>query len=206
MQSKLTDWALRIQGIAQAGLTYGEIPYDKERYAELLDIAAEMIASESDSTVDKVKKYIFNDPGYLTPKVETRAAIFKDGKILLVHEKNDTWALPGGWCDVDQTIGSNCVKETKEEAGLDVVPTRLIAAQDWRKHNECDLPCALVKCFVLCDIIGGAFQENTETIGIQYFDKDSLPENLAKHKCTAEQIRMCFDANEAGEYWNTVFD
>ena len=206
MQNELNDWALRIQGIAQAGLTYGESPYDRDRYNELLEIAAEMIASESNTTPDMIKKYVFNDPGYLTPKLETRAAVFQNGKILLVHEKNDTWALPGGWCDVDQTLGSNCVKETKEEAGLDVVPIRLIAAQDWRKHNECDLPYSLLKAFVLCKLLGGSFKENTETSEIRYFGRNEIPENLAKHKCTIEQINMCFDANEAGDHWNTVFD
>ena len=37
------------------------------------------------------------ETGYQTPKLDTRAAIFKDNKILLVHEKNGTWSLPGGW-------------------------------------------------------------------------------------------------------------
>ena len=31
----------------------------------------------------------------------TEFAMFEDGKILLVHEKNGTWSLPGGWCDVN---------------------------------------------------------------------------------------------------------
>ena len=61
-----------------------------------------------------------NEEGYPTPKVDTRAAVFLDGKILLVHENNGTWSLPGGWCEVDQSVASNAVKETKEEAGIDV--------------------------------------------------------------------------------------
>ena len=143
---------------------------------------------------------------YLTPKVETRAAIFNDGKILLVHEKDGTWAMPGGWCDVDQGVGSNSVKETKEETGRDVVPERLIAVQDWRKHNIPDLPCALIRNFVLCKVVGGSFEKNVETSETRYFSKDELPENLAPHKCTVEQINMCFDANEAGDSWKTLFD
>ena len=206
MHSHLTEWALKIQGIAQAGLTYGKDAYDIERYQELMEIAAEMIASQSDATPDVVQKFVFNDPGYLTPKVETRAAIFKDGKILLVHEKDGTWAMPGGWCDVDQGVGSNAVKETREETGLEVVANRLIAVQDWRKHNIPDLPCALIRNFVLCKVIGGSFVPNIETSEARYFGKDELPENLAPHKCTVEQINMCFDANEAGDSWKTLFD
>ena len=48
----------------------------------------------------------------------TEFAMLEDGKILLVLEKNGTWSLPGGWCDVDQSIASNTEKEVHEEAGL----------------------------------------------------------------------------------------
>ena len=108
--SKWTDLAIRVQSIAQAGLAYSEGVYDRERYEELRDIAAEMISCESGIPVETVKTFFCNETGYQTPKVDTRAAVFRDGKILLVHEKNGTWSLPGGWCDVDQSVASNAVK------------------------------------------------------------------------------------------------
>lgn len=49
--------------------------------------------------------------GYQTPKLDSRAAIIRDGKILLVQEMDGTWAMPGGWVDMDQTIKENTVKE-----------------------------------------------------------------------------------------------
>lgn len=206
MHHKITDWAIRLQSLAQAGLAYGENDYDRERYHEIRLIAAEMIANEGNLPLDTVQKFFCNEAGYQTPKVDTRAAVFKDGKILLVHEKNDTWSLPGGWCDVDQSIASNAVKETKEEAGLEVSADKIIAVQDWRKHNDCNLPYGVIKIFVLCKIIGGEFSENIETTGIQYFKRSELPVNIANEKNTAEQILMCFDANDAGDRWNTQFD
>lgn len=206
MHDKITDWAIRLQSIAQAGLAYGENEYDRERYHEVRLIAAEMIASEMNCPVDMVQTFFCNESGYQTPKVDTRAAVFKDGKILLVHEKNGTWSLPGGWCDVDQSVASNAVKETKEEAGLDVYADKIIAVQDWRKHNACNLPYGVIKIFVLCKTIGGEFSENIETIGTQYFKKSELPVGIANEKTTVEQILMCFDANEAGDSWATKFD
>lgn len=206
MHNKITDWAIRLQSIAQAGLTYGENEYDKERYHEVRLIAAEMIASEMNLPLDTVQKCFCNESGYQTPKIDTRAAVFKDGKILLVHEKNGTWSLPGGWCDVDQSVASNAVKETKEEAGLDVYADKIIAVQDWRKHNACNLPYGVIKIFVLCKTIGGEFSENIETIGTQYFKKSELPVGIANEKTTAKQILMCFDANDAGDSWTTKFD
>ena len=66
---------------------------------------------------EKVKNLFYNETGYQTPKIDTRAAIFKDDKILLVHENNGTWSLPGGWCDLNVSVTENTIKEVKEEAG-----------------------------------------------------------------------------------------
>ena len=199
------DLAMRVQSIAQAGLAYGKNEYDLERYEELRDIAAQMVAINTDIPVEIVKMHFCNEDGYQTPKVDTWAVIFQDGKILLVHEKNGTWALPGGWCDVDQSIASNIEKETKEEAGLEVKADQVIAVQDWRKHNKCNLPYGVVKIFVQCNVIGGNFQENIETTESKYFTKEELPENLAVEKVTKEQIRMCFEAYES-DSWKTLLD
>lgn len=203
--SKWTEYAIRIQSLAQAGLAYGKNEYDIERYEELRNIAAEMIACETELPVETVKTFFCNETGYQTPKIDTRAAIFQDGKILLVHENNGTWSLPGGWCDVDQSVASNTIKEVKEETGLDASAEKLIAVQDWRKHNRCNLPYGVVKIFVLCKVMGGSFEDNIETTEIRYFAKDELPENLAVEKTTEEQIRLCFEAHES-EKWEPVFE
>lgn len=64
-----------------------------------------------------VREVFCDESGYQTPKIDTGAAIFREGKLLLVQEKNGTWSLPGGWCDVDQSVASNTVKEVREETG-----------------------------------------------------------------------------------------
>ena len=89
-------WAVELQALAQNGLFYGKDKFDLERYERIREIAAEMISFKTDIPIQKVKNLFCNDIGYQTPKIDTRAAIFEDGKILLVHEANGTWALPGG--------------------------------------------------------------------------------------------------------------
>ena len=205
MNDRLLDYAIRIQSIAQAGLQYGKDNYVRERYAELREIAAEMISAKTDISMEKVRDLFCNETGYQTPKIDTRAAVFIDGKILLVHENNGTWCLPGGWCDVDQSIASNTEKEVREEAGFTVTAQRLIAVQDWRLHNVRNYAYGVIKIFVLCRKTGGAFAENIETTEIGYFDRDKLPDNLATEKTTEEQIQMCFDAYY-DENWKTQFD
>ncbi len=192
MNDKWIDFAIRIQSIAQAGLQYGKDKYDRERYEALREIAAEMIALKTDISVERVKNLFCNESGYQTPKIDTRAAVFTDGKILLVHENNGTWSLPGGWCDVDQSAASNAIKEVREETGLDVEAEKIIAVQDWRKHNVLNYAYGVVKIFIQCRLVGGSFTENLETIETGWFSSDDLPENLALEKVTKEQILMCF--------------
>ena len=94
---KWLQWAVELQSLAQAGLYYAEDDYNRERYGRIREIAAEMVSFKTDVSLEKVKDLFCCETGYQTPKLDTRAAIFKDNKILLVHERNGTWSLPGGW-------------------------------------------------------------------------------------------------------------
>ena len=196
--------AMEIQALAQDGLAYTNNNYDIERYNRLREISAEMISLKTDLSLDKVKDLFCNEEGYQTPKLDTRAAIFKDNKILLVHENNDTWSLPGGWVDVLESIYSNTVKEVYEEAGLEVIPDKIIAIQDRNKHNTPIYAYGICKVFVLCNLKGGSFKENIETTGFAYFSENELPE-LATEKNNEEQVKMCFEAYRT-KNWPTLFD
>lgn len=201
---KWLQWAVELQSIAQAGLFYGKDVFDKERYEKIRDISAQMIAYQSEIPIKKVKELFCNETGYQTPKLDTRAAIFQDDKILLVKEKNGTWSLPGGWVDVNVSVRENAIKEVKEEAGLDVLADFIIAVQDRDKHNLPIYAHKVCKIFILCTVIGGAFKANIETLESRYFGINELPV-LATEKNNAEQIQMCFNAYYA-DHWETLFD
>lgn len=198
------QWAVELQALAQAGLTYCKDVYDRERYERIRDISAEMVTCKSGISAEIVKNLFCSEAGYQTPKLDTRAAIFEGDKILLVHENDGTWCLPGGWCDVNISAAENVVKEVKEEAGLDVTADMVIAVQDREKHNRPIYANKICKIFFLCTCHGGAFQENSETTETGYFGLEELP-LLATAKVTEEQIRMCFEAKNA-EHWVTLFD
>ena len=202
---KWWHWAIEIQSLAQAGLAYTSNVYDIERYERLREISAEMISEKTNIPTEKVEELFCNETGYQTPKLDTRAAVFKENKILLTHENNGTWSLPGGWVDVLESIKSNTEKEVKEETGLDVEAVKVIAIQDRNKHNIPVYAYGVCKVFVLCELIGGSFEENIETTEINYFSLNEIPENLAKEKTTKEQIEMCFEAYK-NKNWQTQFD
>lgn len=202
---KLIKIAMELQSLAQAGLTYTDNVYDIERYERIREISAEIIKEKADINLDKIKDLFCNETGYQTPKIDTRAAIFKDNKILLVHENNDTWSLPGGWCDVLESAGSNTIKEVKEETGLNVLNEKVIAIQDRNKHNVPIYAYGVCKVFMLCKIIDGKFKENIETTEIKYFSLEEIPSNLALEKTNLKQIEMCFEAYK-DKSWQTIFD
>ena len=203
-KDKWLEWAVRLQSIVQNGLAYSKDVFDIERFEEVRQIAAAILASQSELPFEKIEELFCNESGYQTPKLDTRAAIFKDGKILLVQESDERWALPGGWCDVDQSIMDNTIKEVKEEAGLDVRAEKVIAILDKAKNNPGKSAHHVTKVFILCTNLGGNFVANAETIGYDYFEVDNLP-TLSEGKTTAQQIALCFEA-EADEHWQTRFD
>lgn len=200
---QIVEWAKELQSLAQAGLYYGHDAYDKERYQRIREIAAEMMLMKTNVSAEKISGLFCGDVGYQTPKVDTRAAIFRDGKILLVCEKGK-WSMPGGWCEFNLSPADNTLKEVKEEAGLDVAISKVIAVQDRDKHNPPPYAYGVVKIFYLCELLGGSFTENIETSESRYFSIEELPP-LAEEKCNEEQIRMCFDAYRS-ENWTVQFD
>ncbi|EGT2201651.1 NUDIX family hydrolase [Clostridioides difficile] len=204
MNEKWLEWAIELQSIAQAGITYGKDIYDRERYERIREISAEIIAYKTDISTEKVRNLFCNESGYQTPKLDTRAAIFENGKILLVKENTGKWSLPGGWVEVNLSVKENTIKEVKEEAGLDITADRIIAIQDRAKHNLPIYAYGVCKIFVLCTVIGGEFKENIETTEFSYFSENELPE-LATEKNTEEQIKMCFEACRT-DTWTVIFD
>ena len=202
---QFTKWATNLQSIAQAGLHYGKDVFDRERYEQVRKIAGEMMQAKTGLSKEQIKTLFLGDEGYQTPKIETRAAIFKDAKILLVRERMaQEWSLPGGWNDYDQTTAQNCVKEVKEESGRIVKPVKLIAVQDRNHHNKPILATNVTKIFYLCKEISREFVPNDETDACDYFALDNLPK-LSLDRNTKEQIEMCFKASKDPN-WQTLFE
>lgn len=206
ISDKITQWAAELQSLAQSGLYYGHDDFDRERYTRIREISAEMLCSRTDIPPEKVRELFCGEVGYQTPKVDTRAAIFRDGKILLVRERSGLWTIPGGWCEYNMSPVDSTIKEAQEEAGLNVSVKRLIAVQDRIKHNTPEYIYGVIKIFYLCESEGGEFSRNIETTERGYFAEDEVPVNLAVEKCSLEQIMMCFEAFKAGDNWQARFD
>lgn len=160
MKPKWLNWAKQLQSLAQAGLTYSKDKYDIERFQQIRNLSVEILSEYTGISNEKIEDLFCNEIGYQTPKIDIRGAIFKENKILLVKESVDgCWSMPGGWAEFNLSIKENIIKEAREEAGLNVVPKRLIAVLDRNKHNEPVSAYGIYKIFVLCELIDGAFEK-----------------------------------------------
>ena len=199
-------WAQELQFLAQCSLAYSKDKFDRERSERIRDIACAMLSYKYDLPIEKIKMDFASEIGYQTPKVETRAAIIKDDKILLVKEQLDgKWALPGGYQDVNVSIRENVIKEASEEAGAVVQPLKVVAVLDYNRHHHVNFPLGMVKIFVLCEYINHSFNENTETLGAEFYSLDDLPE-LSLTRITKKQLEMCFECYKDPQNWDTIFD
>ena len=187
MEGIWKSWAKELQFLAQCSLAYSKDKFDRERSERIREISCEMLAYKYDISPEKIKEHFASEIGYQTPKVETRAAIIKDNKILLVKEQLDV------------------IKEAKEEAGAIIKPKKIIAVLDYNRHHPVSFPLGMVKIFVLCEYIDHDFEANTETLAADFFSLDNLPE-LSVQRTTRKQLEMCFSCSENPDDWETIFD
>jgi len=200
------EWARRLQAIAQNGLTYSQNPFDKERYEAVRRVAAEMMAAGSDTALEKVLDLFKGNAGYMTPKVDTRGVVFRDGSILLVKELLDQkWTLPGGWADVNEAPSVAVVREIREEAGFETRAVKLLAVYDRTKQGHVPPhPFSAYKLFFRCKITGGEPAGSIETSGAAFFKENEIPE-LSLARVTPAQIARMFEHYRHPE-WPTDFD
>jgi ADP-ribose pyrophosphatase YjhB (NUDIX family) len=206
MPARWLELARRFQALAQSGLAYCKDPYDQERYEEIRRLAAEMLATGSELTDSTpILNLLTGEIGYATPKIDVRAAVFDQARILLVRERTDGhWSLPGGWADVGDAPSGAVIREVKEESGYDVVVKKLAALYDRDKHGHPPIPFHAYKLFFVCELCGGEPAETLETDGVGFFDEEGLPP-LSLSRVTPIQIRCMFDHYRNPE-WPTSFD
>jgi ADP-ribose pyrophosphatase YjhB (NUDIX family) len=194
MEPKWLEWAKSLQAIAQNGLTYAVNEFDIERYEQIRNISAEIMASNSGGDFEFIKDLFKNVEGYATPKVDVRGVVFKDDKILLVKEKIDGgWTLPGGWADPNETPSESVEREVFEESGFIVKSKKILAVYDRAKQGHTPpFPFHVYKLFFLCGLQGGNKKISNETTDVDFFEEDNIPE-LSRSRVLKNQILRLFE-------------
>ena len=200
------DWATRVRAIAQNGRVYTDSHFDRERYDELSRIAAEIMSAQSGIDYARAHSLFEAETGYATPKIDVRAVVFREDRLLFVKECSDgRWSLPGGWADIGISPSENVVKEVQEETGFESEAVKLLAVCDGRFWGHRPVyPYPLYKLFFRCVITGGEARASEETSEVAFFGEDELPE-LSTGRVTAQQLARLFQ-HRLNPDWPTDFD
>ncbi len=190
----------RLLALSRTGLHFAGTEYrsdvngafDRERYEEIGKLAGELLALQSDAPLAELVNAWKADDGYITPKIDVRGAVFRDGQVLLVRERSDgKWTLPGGWADVNETPAEAVEKEIMQESGFIARAAKLAAVYDRNLHNPPPSFFHGWKLFFICDLVGGEARNSTETDAVDFFPLDALPE-LSRGRTVAWQIERMY--------------
>ena len=186
----LVRWSETLAGIARTGLGFTQNLYERERYEEVLHVAADIKAAADDALeVRREQDHFVQEwmesigegvPGYVTPKVAIGAIVGNDaGEILLVKRPDSgVWLYPTGWADVGYSASEVVVKEVREETGIECEPTQLLGVVDGQRMGFSRF--GMYMLLFHCRAVGGSLQGHPlETAGIGWFGRDSLPEPTA---------------------------
>ena len=199
------EWAREIQALSQTGMFYAENDFERERHKRLVEIAAEMISDHSSLELNELVDIFDSQTGYATPRVDVRAAVFRDGKLLFVRERMDGgWTMPGGWADVGDIPSEAAEREVREEAGFLVKARKVIGVYDANRLGPLEIFHAF-KIVFFCDLLGGEARTSSETSEVGFFGREEIPIVLSGERTKPRHIEDVFSALDDPDR-PTVFD
>ena len=110
---------------------------------------------------------------YVNPRlVVTTLPITERGEVVLLRRGLEpglgSWAQPGGFLEVDETVTEAAIRETVEETGLDVRPGELIGFY-------ARLEAAVIVVVFEAEIVGGEARTSREALEIRAFAPADIP-------------------------------
>lgn len=207
--SDLVRWSEALAGIARTGLGFTQNQYERERFEEVLAVAADIrVAAGSpydpEHLVGEWMRSVGDGvAGYVTPKVAVGAVVGNgDGQLLLIQRADSgVWLYPTGWADIGYSASEIAVKEVKEETGVTCRVERLIAVFDGLRLGFTRVP--LYSLVFHCQAVGGELEPHPlECADVGWFAEDELPSPLAGGD---HWLDLAFRAVR-GEHVDVVYD
>jgi ADP-ribose pyrophosphatase YjhB (NUDIX family) len=119
---------------------------------------------------------------YVNPRlVVTTIPVTEAGEVVLIRRGIEpgrgSWAQPGGFLEIDETVGEAAVRETLEETGLVVEPGDIIGLYT-------RLEAAVVVLVFEARIIGGTMAPTPEALEVRAFEAAAIPWSGIEFKTT----------------------
>jgi ADP-ribose pyrophosphatase YjhB (NUDIX family) len=185
-EQDLIRWSEALAGIARTGLGFTASQYERERFEEVLAVAADMRHAAgspwapADLVAGWMKSVGDGVAGYQTPKVAVGAVVGNDRNELLLVQRADSgiWLYPTGWADIGYSASEVAVKEVQEETGITCEVVKVIAVLDGLRRGFTSIP--LYSLVFHCRATGGALDAHPlECADVGWFSEGELPEHTA---------------------------
>lgn len=212
-EADLLRWSEALAGIARTGLGFSDNTYERERFEEVLAVAADIRHAAghpfdpAQLVVEWMKSVGSGVPGYVTPKVAVGAVVGDDqGRILLVQRADSgIWLYPTGWADVGYSPSEVVRKEVHEETGIECEVERLLGVYDAMRQGFSRIP--LYSLVFLCRMTGGALEAHPlECADVGWFGRDELPAPLAGAERWGDLAFAAIDGEVAPTYFDLPRD
>lgn len=128
-----------LRAVAAFGLNFARPgSHDEERWGRVLTACARLAALAGDGPAEDLLAHYHANHFDVGPMASGEAAVFHDGKLLLVRRTDDgLWALPGGITDPGETLAETARRELWEETGVAGRVAQLLGVFDSRLwHSE----------------------------------------------------------------------
>jgi 8-oxo-dGTP diphosphatase len=112
------------------------------------------------------------------PHVVAAVVLNDVGQLLLVREQAETWSVPGGHVEPNETLRQALRREGLEEIGVELVPSSLFATYEFGDGYSASA--------YYCHIDGGAPPTLAGVFEYGWFVLDALPSKITR---TLERIR-----------------
>lgn len=192
------DFIIKMQSIAKIGLTFSKDPYAIENYQQIQDISREMLEKYTNEIIEEDNMFVRDI--YPTPNISVRVLVEEEGKILVVRERVDQrYSIPGGWCDMFESIESNAKAELLQETGYNVELIRPLAIfnRGTKQVGQSEY------CIIFSGkIIGGEARISHETDEVLFLEANKIP--ILSGKNTQEELDIILDIYYNNK--NTYFD
>lgn len=185
------EYVAKCLAISKIGLKFSTDPYAIENYQMLEKLSREMMTqlNEGDKFINYDRDF------YPTPSSSVRVLIFDElDRILLVKESRDfKYSIPGGWCDVFDTISETAVKETLEESGLEVEVIRLLAIFQRERYKNYTTALSEQVHYILARVVGGKFDPCHEVLEVGYYHLEEIKELDFSNSMTDTELNIAIN-------------
>jgi 8-oxo-dGTP pyrophosphatase MutT (NUDIX family) len=125
------------------------------------------------------------------------------GRVLLQQRSdNGFWNLPGGGLELGESVAEACVREVREETGLNVEIVRLIGVYSAPEITTMSYPDGRVIQYITslfeCQVTGGTLEVDAESLALEWFDPLELPTPFSPNHIPRLQDAL---AGQVAAFW-----